>query len=108
MRCGLVAGKLTVGSVASTQRPRKLDHHFELGGEMRRNRGLGQRQLRLQQQPGHGGFQLVLDDRGRGPHGQRLLLLAAGEGGLHLAAQPRAAEEGEVDLQGHGEAGVFP
>src|SRR5271170_1114515 len=93
---------------AAAQRACQLDHQLEFARQLGRHRGLGEREFGVEQKPGERRFEVVFQVRGRGAHGERLLLFAAGEGGTDLATQARATHQGEVDLERDGEAGVFP
>ena len=62
----------------------------------------------MEQEAGDGVFELGLHGGGGGAAGQGLLALAAVQGGADLADEAGGAGEGEVDLQGNGEAGALP
>ena len=80
----------------------------ELLLERRRDLAILQSQLRMQQQPGDGGFELNPNRRRRGLVGQGALALAASERQANLAGQPLCPGEGEVDLYGNGKARELP
>jgi len=86
----------------------EIDELMELGGEGEGQGGLLEGELGLEEETGDGALELVADIDGGFGAGECSFAGAAGEGGLDLAEETRTGGDGEVELDGDGEAGLLP